>query len=116
MFSKKKCTTDITSLDNFRNECIEYGYLDKHMLDMLETDLNNAISWYILAMYAQNEKEDKILSDSSLVRLSHKIIENWDSLKHKYKENLTVDMVRKLEYSGEYPKNVDITLKTLKKV
>ena len=107
MFSKKKSLMRTNTIDM---------RLDKQMFDVIDSDINCSIAWYILAQFSKNELDENLIEENSLVYLSKKIVSNWDTLEHKHKDYLTVDIVKKLDYSGDYPKNTHLAVKTLKSI
>lgn len=90
--------------------------LDLDCLDCIETDISNAIPWFILSSYAYNVEEDPVISDFVFEKIKKRIVENWDDINHKYKENLDVDIVKGLCYTREYPKHSERGLKHLKEI
>lgn len=54
--------------------------LDDECLDAVDFDLNNAIFWYLAYRYADEELEQKILSDSIYDRLVRKIVMHWQEI------------------------------------
>jgi hypothetical protein len=90
--------------------------LDLECLDCIETNINLAIPWYLMASYAYYKQDDPILTDAAYDRLAKRILEEWDNINHIHKKHLTVDMLKAGCYIGEYPSRVAGGLKTLKEV
>lgn len=90
--------------------------LDKECLDIIDTNPNMMVPWYLMAAYAYYEQDDPILSDAVFDRLSKRLLENWDTIEHLHKEYLSEDMLRAGTYTGEYPSRVEGGLKSLKEV
>lgn len=90
--------------------------LDLECLDCIETNINMAVPWYLMASFAYYEQDDPILSDGMYDRLGKRILERWDEIKHYHKKHLTIDMLKAGSYIGEYPSRVEGGLKSLKEI
>ena len=89
--------------DNYDRECI----------NLVDSNINTTVSWYIMASYAYYELDDPILSDASFDRLCRKILDKWDEIVHHHKEYVTKENLIAGTYLGEYPKRVQGAIESL---
>jgi hypothetical protein len=95
---------------------MEEQTLDNECLDVIDTNPNMMVPWYLMASYAYYEEDAPILSDSMFDKLAKKLIDNWDTIEHQHKERLNLDMLYAGTYIGEYPSRVEGGLQQLREV
>lgn len=110
MLWKSKCLLTTEKQNNLTQdiECNSYtGHdLDKELCDVIDTNINSMIPWFIMATYAQKEENDPILSGIMYDRLARKIIDHWKEIDHEYKIFLALHTTAKSVYINEYPPRV----------
>ena len=80
--------------------------LDKELLDNIDKNINLTVPWYLMACYAYYEEDDPILTDSCFDRLTKRMIEKWEDIKHQHKDKISLDMLNATTYIGKYPSRV----------
>ena len=93
---------------------MEENYLDRECVDLVDTNINMTVSWYLMAAYSYYVQDDPILSDAGFDRLAKKMLDNWDKIEHIHKHLITVDDLRGGTYLGEYPTRVHGAIKSLR--
>lgn len=88
--------------------------LDKECLDVVESNINMSVPWYLMASYAYYVEDDPILSDARFDRLGRVMLENWDKIEHQHKNHITVKDLEAGTFLGEYPKRVKGGLESLR--
>lgn len=87
---------------------------DKMCLDVIETNINMTVPWFLMAAYAYYVEDEPILSDASFDRMVHRMIDNWDKIEHRHKELITLDMLKAGTYLGTYPPMVEGAVKEIR--
>ena len=87
---------------------------DKLAQYKIDSNLNMAIPWYLMAAYAYYEEDDPILSDSYFDKLSVKILSNWDNIEHIHKDFVSKDTLEAGTFLGKYPSRVSGAVKQLR--
>ena len=90
--------------------------LDKTCADLIDTNINMAVPWYIMAAYAYYVEDDPILSDSRFDRLAKTMLENWDKIEHMHKHLITKSDLEAGTYLGEYPSRVEGAVKQIREI
>lgn len=90
--------------------------IEKACLDTVESNINMAVPWYIMACYAYYVEDDPLLEDAMFDRLANKIIDNWDTIDHFHKDYLTLDMLKAGTYLGDYPLRVQGAVKDVRQI
>lgn len=90
--------------------------LDKECLDIVDSNINMSVPWYLMAAYAYYVEDDPILSDSRFDRLSRTMIEKWDQIEHMHKDHISMDDLQAGTYLGEYPSNVKYAVESVRKI
>lgn len=88
---------------------------DKCCVDIVDSNPNMMIPWYIMASYAYYVQDDPLISDNVFDRMSKKLLEQWDEVKHFHKDYLNRDMVRAGTYLGDYPSRVKDAVEQVRK-
>ena len=88
--------------------------LDVECLDVIETNFNMCVPWYLMAAYAYYVEDDPILSDAFFDRLAKKMLDKWDEVCHYHKDSITRADLEAGSFLGEYPSRVEGGLKTLR--
>lgn len=88
--------------------------MNKMCVDLVDTNMNLSVPWYLMASYAYYVMDDPIMTDGAYDRLARKMLEHWDSIEHEHKHYISVDMLKGGTYIGEYPSKVEGAVKTLK--
>ena len=87
---------------------------DKECGDLVDTNINMIVPWYLMAAYAYYVIDDPLLEDTTFDRLAKKMLANWDNIEHMHKGLITVDMLKAGTYLGEYPKRIEFALENLR--
>lgn len=90
--------------------------LDKECLDIIETNINMSVPWYIMAAYAYYVEDDPILSDSRFDRLAKAMLERWDEIEHFHKDCISTSDLEAGTYLGEYPSRVKGAVKNIREI
>lgn len=85
---------------------MDNNLLDKDCLDIIDTNKNMMVPWYIMAAYAYYVDDQPILSDQIFDKLSKKMLKQWDEIDHFHKDYITKDDLEAGTYLGEYPSRV----------
>ena len=88
--------------------------IEKAYYDVVNDNINMTVPWYLMASYAYYEQDNPILSDAVFDRLAKKILDNWDEIEHKHKSYITKDQLRAGTYMGEYPKQVEGAIESIR--
>jgi NAD-dependent DNA ligase len=84
--------------------------------DSIETDINLAVPWFLMAAYAYYVEDDPILTDAQYDRLVKKMINNWDKIQHRHKALISLDELKAGSYLGKYPSIVEGAVKQMRKI
>ena len=95
---------------------MEKQELDNECLDVIDSNLNMMVPWYLMAAYAYYVEDAPILSDALFDKLAKKMIDKWDQIEHQHKDRLSLDMLHAGTYIGEYPSRVEDGLQQLREV
>ena len=55
---------------------------DKECGDLVDTNINMTVPWYLMAAYAYYVIDDPLLEDTTFDRLAKKMLANWDNIEH----------------------------------
>jgi hypothetical protein len=80
--------------------------MDKYCLEIVDSNINMSVPWYLMASYAYYKQDDPILSDQIFDKLGQKMLKAWSDIEHHHKELITEEDLRAGTYLGEYPKRV----------
>lgn len=80
--------------------------LDSHCVQLISSNINMCVPWYIMAAYAYYIEDNPLLEDHTFDRLATKILTNWDKIEHFHKKFLTKEMLEAGTYLGQYPSRV----------
>ena len=105
-----KRKTELANLVDF----LPQENLDKECTDIVDSNINMCVPWYLMAAYAYYVEDDPILSDSKFDRLARLMLERWDEIKHHHKHLITVKDLEAGTYLGEYPSRVSGAVKQLR--
>ena len=83
-------------------------FLDIEAIELVDGCLNSSVPIYVVAQYAKNIENDPILSESYLKKLSKKMLDNWTKIVHNHKHLIGEEDLLKVEFSGEYPKHIQM--------
>jgi hypothetical protein len=95
---------------------VEQKVLDKTCIDIVDSNINMAVPWYIMAAYAYYVEDDPILSDSRFDRLAKTMLQNWDKIEHMHKHLISESDLKAGTYLGEYPSRVDGAVKQIREI
>lgn len=101
------------SLELFMNS--GWSLLDKECFDLIDTNINMLVPWYLMAAYAYYVEDDPILTDQMYDNIVKKLITHWDEIEHQHKHLLTLDSLKAGTYLGEYPSRVRGAVRDLRK-
>jgi hypothetical protein len=107
---KSKGNSNLSDLTNF----IEETNLDKVCIDSIDTNINMAVPWYLMAAYSYYVLDDPILSDSRFDRMAKLMLERWDEINHMHKHLIAKSDLEAGTYLGEYPSRIEGAVKSLK--
>ena len=80
--------------------------LDEQCIQIISSNINMCVPWYIMAAYAYYVEDNPLLEDYTYDRLATKMINHWDEIEHFHKHFLNKDMLQAGTYLGEYPSRV----------
>jgi hypothetical protein len=103
-----------STLGSFFDE--ESKNLDHQCLDVIDSNINMTVPWYLMAAYAYYLEDDPILSDSLFDRLAKKMLEHWSEIEHQHKHCITKNDLEAGSYLGEYPSRVEGGLQSLREI
>ena len=102
------------TLGSFFDE--ESKNLDHQCLDIIDSNINMTVPWYLMAAYAYYVEDDPILSDSLFDRLAKKMLEHWSEIEHQHKDCIKKNELEAGSFLGKYPSRVEGGLKSLREV
>jgi hypothetical protein len=88
--------------------------LDKECIDVVDSDINMSVPWYLMSAYAYHVEDNPVISNARFDRLSKVMLENWDSIEHKCKHCITKEDLEAKKFTGEYPNKVKRGLESLR--
>lgn len=100
----------MNDLTNF----IEEKNLDKTCCEMVDTNINMTVPWYLMAAYAYYVQDDPILSDARFDRMAKTMLNRWDEIEHIHKHLISKSDLESGTYLGEYPSRIEGAVKSLK--
>lgn len=77
--------------------------IEKYCIEVISSNKNMLVPWYLMASYAYYEEDDPLISDSLFDKLARRLLESWDEIEHRHKDYLTQDMLKAGTYIGYYP-------------
>jgi len=89
--------------------------LDKYAQDIIDKNPNMMVPWYLIAAYAYYVDDDPITSDKFFDQLAVDLKFNWNFVKHRHKEHITIDMLNAGTFIGDYPSIVEGAVEDLRK-
>jgi len=90
--------------------------LDILCLEIIETNKNMMVPWYLMAAYGYYVQDNPILSDSFFDKLAKRMLNDWDNIEHQHKDNITKSDLEAGTFLGKYPSRVEDALKSLRGV
>lgn len=90
--------------------------LDSECMQLIDSNINLMIPWYLMAAYAYYKEDDPIISDLMFDNLAKKIYNNWEDIEHTHKYLIKKDDLLAGTYLGEYPSIVSGALDEVRRV
>lgn len=90
--------------------------LDKCCFDIVDSNPNMMVPWYIMAAYAYYVEDDPIISDQLFDKLAERLLKNWKDIEHIHKKYLDEEMLRSGTYLGNYPTRVSGAVRQLREI
>ena len=88
--------------------------LDEQCIQIISSNINMCVPWYIMAAYAYYVEDNPLLEDYTYDRLATKMVNHWDEIEHFHKHFLNKDMLQAGTYLGEYPSRVKDAVEELR--
>jgi len=88
--------------------------LDNVTQEILSTNKNMHVPYYLMAAYAYYEEDDPILSDHLFDSMAKAMLYYWDDIEHHHKHLLNKDDLNAGSYLGTYPERVKGGLEALR--
>jgi hypothetical protein len=84
--------------------------MDRLCVEFIDSDINSAITWYLMSAYSTQKMDSPILSASRVERLHRTILDNWDDIKHPHKDLVDTNDFILGEHTGEFPPKIEIAI------
>lgn len=77
--------------------------LDQYAQEIINTNANMMVPWYLISAYAYYVEDDPVVSDQFYDQLAEDLLFNYRFIDHVHKKFITADMLRSGTYLGLYP-------------
>ena len=67
---------------------------DKHVAEVTSDNPNMLVPWYIITALAYYDDDDPIVSDHVFDKMAKDLLSEWDTVEHRHKDFITLDMLR----------------------
>ena len=89
-------------------------FLDIEVTELVDGCISSSVPIFIMAQYSKCVQQDPLISESCLIKLSKKMLDNWSKIVHNHKHLITEEDLRNVEYSSDYPKRIDIGVQQMR--
>jgi len=89
--------------------------LDDKAEEIISSNKNMMVPWYLMAAYAYYKEDDPILSDAYFDNLAKRMLDVWEEIEHFHKHLITAVDLAAGSYLGDYPERVKGGLEELRK-
>jgi len=89
--------------------------LDDKAEEIISSNKNMMVPWYLMAAYAYYKEDDPILSDAYFDNLAKRMLGVWEEIEHFHKHLITTVDLAAGSYLGDYPERVKGGLEELRK-
>jgi hypothetical protein len=87
---------------------------DERAAEIFAGNINMMVPWYLMAAYAYYVEDNPLFTDSFFDDMAKTMLAIWDSIEHRHKNYITVDMLAAGTYVGVYPSIVSGAVSSLR--